>query len=114
MSKALFVNLHSPKMKLFFFMSGAKDIKDKTNPVADLTAILKASRPKVVYTHNLADKHDTHVSVALRAVAVLRALPEDMKPERVYGCEVWRALDWLPDDKRSSWTSEQEKTLRRR
>ena len=89
-------------MKLFFFMSGAKDIKDKTNPnpVADLTAILKASRPKVVYTHNLADKHDTHVSVALRAVAVLRALPEDMKPERVYGCEVWRALDWLPDDKK--------------
>src|SRR5258707_471044 len=27
--------------------------------VADLAAILSAARPEVVYTHNLADKHDT-------------------------------------------------------
>ena len=51
-----------------------------------------------MYLHNLADKHDTHVSAALRAIAALRALPREIRPRKVYGCEVWRDLDWLMDD----------------
>jgi len=66
-------------------------------PVADLAGLLRAARPEVVYTHNLADKHDTHVAVALRTLAALRGLPPEHRPHRVYGCEVWRDLDWLPD-----------------
>jgi len=69
-------------------------------PVADLVAILRATRPEVVYTHNLADKHDTHVSVALRALAALRRLAPDERPAHVYGCEVWRGLDWLLDEEK--------------
>jgi hypothetical protein len=60
-------------------------------------AILTATRPAVVYTHNLADKHDTHIAVTLRTVAAIRRLPEAARPRRLYGCEVWRDLDWLPD-----------------
>ena len=67
--------------------------------VEDLAAILRAARPEVVYLHNLADKHDTHVGVALRAIAALRAVrARDIGRSKVYGCEVWRDLDWLPDD----------------
>lgn len=66
-------------------------------PVDDLAEILRASRPKVVYTHNLADKHDTHVAVALRAIAAIRRLPAADRPSRLYGCEVWRDLDWVTD-----------------
>jgi LmbE family N-acetylglucosaminyl deacetylase len=51
----------------------------------------------VVYTHNPADKHDTHVAVAGATLAALRALPPESQPERVLGCEIWRDLDWLPD-----------------
>jgi LmbE family N-acetylglucosaminyl deacetylase/predicted NBD/HSP70 family sugar kinase len=65
--------------------------------VADLVRLLKATRPRVVYTHNLADKHDTHVAVALRVVEAIRRLPAEARPERLYGCEVWRDLDWLVD-----------------
>ena len=61
-------------------------------------AILRACAPEVVYTHNLADKHDTHVAVALRLIAALRGLPADCQPEAVWGCEVWRDLDWLNDE----------------
>ena len=68
-----------------------------TQPVEDITAILRASRPKAVYTHNLADKHDTHVAVAQRVIAAIRALPAAERPEKLYGCEVWRNLDWLVD-----------------
>ncbi len=69
----------------------------QTQPVADLVALFKAARPRFIYTHNLADKHDTHVAVALRTLAAIRSLPRGERPEKLYGCEVWRDLDWLVD-----------------
>jgi LmbE family N-acetylglucosaminyl deacetylase len=73
--------------------------KDGSNPAVkeDLVTVLLATRPQIVYTHNLADKHDTHVAVTLRVIAALRELPEDAKPQQVLGCEVWRDLDWMAD-----------------
>ena len=77
----------------------SKIVKDasRMEPVDDILAILRATKPKVVYTHNLADKHDTHVAVALRVVEALRKLDPAERPERAVGCEVWRALDWMVD-----------------
>ena len=67
----------------------------------DLRHVIETTRPRVIYTHNLADRHDTHVAVALQVIAVLRSLPAERRPARVLGCEVWRGLDWLSDiDKR--------------
>jgi LmbE family N-acetylglucosaminyl deacetylase len=63
----------------------------------DLKEILAATRPEVVYTHNLADKHDTHIGVVIAALQAMRELPRDQRPNKVVGCEVWRDLDWLPD-----------------
>jgi LmbE family N-acetylglucosaminyl deacetylase len=63
----------------------------------DLAEVMRATRPEVVYTHNLADKHDTHVGVALRAIAAIRSLPEADRPRQLLGCEVWRDLDWPTD-----------------
>ena len=51
----------------------------------------------MVYTHNLADKHDTHVAVALRVITALRSLPEKSRPRSLFGCEGWRDLDWMLD-----------------
>lgn len=75
------------------------ELKDAGNPSLknDLIAIFSSARPSVVYTHNLADKHETHVAVAASVVQALRSLPADQRPAKVYGCEIWRALDWLPD-----------------
>jgi LmbE family N-acetylglucosaminyl deacetylase len=67
-------------------------------PVEDLAEVLKATRPQAVYTHNLADKHDTHVAVALKVIAAIRSLPRDARPQQLFGCEVWRGLDWLVDN----------------
>jgi LmbE family N-acetylglucosaminyl deacetylase len=77
----------------------SKIIKDasRPEPVDDILAILRATKPRVVYTHNLADKHDTHVGVTLRVIEALRKLDPAERPERVVGCEVWRALDWMVD-----------------
>ena len=64
---------------------------------ADLVKILRTARPEVVYTHNPADKHDTHLAVVFTALAALRELEPDERPTTVYGCEVWRGLDWMDD-----------------
>jgi LmbE family N-acetylglucosaminyl deacetylase len=77
----------------------SSDVKDSSNgaPVQDLRLLLEEARPLLVYTHNLADKHDTHVATALRVIAAIRQLPPEARPQRLYGCEVWRDLDWLVD-----------------
>lgn len=64
---------------------------------SDLAAIFSSCRPEVLFLHNPADKHDTHVGVLLRCVESILKQPVDRRPARVLGCEVWRNLDWLPD-----------------
>lgn len=64
----------------------------------DLKAILLATRPQVVYTHNPADKHDTHIGVTIATLLAMRELPAEQRPNQVIGCEVWRNLDWMADD----------------
>ncbi len=94
--KAAYVGEYSCQLQLGFSSSEVKNPNTAT-VVEDLVQILRATQPEVVYLHNLADKHDTHVAVALRSIAALRAVRE-VAPKRVYGCEVWRDLDWLADD----------------
>jgi len=78
------------------------EVKDRTNDdiVAELKELITAANPKVIYTHNLADKHVTHVSVVCRVIRAIRELPENLRPESLYGCEVWRNLDWINDDEK--------------
>jgi LmbE family N-acetylglucosaminyl deacetylase len=66
----------------------------------ELRGILKWAKPDYIYTHNPFDLHDTHVAVLLRTLDALRRLSDEYMPEKVYGCEVWRSLDWLlPEDR---------------
>lgn len=69
--------------------------------VEDIKALVCETRPKVIYTHNPADKHDTHVAVTLRVIAALRELGPEYFPQKLYGCEVWRSLDWLNDEEKA-------------
>ena len=77
-------------------------VKDSSNPavVGDLKQIIEATRPEVIYTHNLADKHPTHIAVVLRVIEALRALPANRHPRKLYGCEVWRDLGWMLDEEK--------------
>jgi len=83
------------------FNSAAVRDAQQTAVRDDLRHILEASRPEIIYLHNLADKHDTHVGCALRCIEAIRQLPKAERPKRVYGCEVWRDLDWLVDTEKT-------------
>ena len=56
-------------------------VKSATDPSLknDLKQILAATRPEVVYTHNLADKHDTHLGVVIAALQAMRELPPEAR-----------------------------------
>ena len=64
----------------------------------ELTRILMATKPEIVYTHNPADKHPTHIGIVISVLLAMRAMPMADRPQRVIGCEVWRDLDWMPDE----------------
>jgi LmbE family N-acetylglucosaminyl deacetylase len=94
--KAAFVGEYSAVAFLNHPSSAIKSSK-AVGPRDDLKALISAAGPEVIYTHNLADKHDTHIGVTLRTIAAIRELPAEQRPKKLYGCEVWRDLDWLVD-----------------
>ena len=95
--KAAYVGEYACQIQLAFTSSEVKDPKERV-VCEDLAKILAAADPEYVYLHNPADKHDTHVGTMMRAIAALRAVRDQVKPKKVYGCEVWRDLDWLLDE----------------
>ncbi len=95
--KAAYLGGYACQIQLGYHFPVVKDPR-RAEVRDDLMAIFQIARPEVVYLHNFADKHDTHVAAAVRAIAALRALRNEFRPRRVYGCEVWRGLDWLPDE----------------
>ena len=88
-------------------------VKDSSNqaPAADIAQLLAAARPHTVYTHSLADKHATHVAVALRVIQAIQSLPKAERPQRLYGCEVWRDLDWMVDGDKIAFDCSAHKNL---
>ncbi|HJN15799.1 MAG TPA: PIG-L family deacetylase [Armatimonadota bacterium] len=95
--KAANLGEFSAQVALDYPSSGIKNAAE-TDVVEDLKNLISATTPQVIYTHNLADKHDTHVGVVLRVITALRELPGGARPEQLIACEVWRDLDWLRDE----------------
>ncbi|HTX53599.1 MAG TPA: PIG-L family deacetylase [Candidatus Baltobacteraceae bacterium] len=94
--KAAYVGDYSIQIQLGHPSASVRD-PDNAAVQSDLTKVLAGAGAEVVYLHQPADKHDTHVAVMAHGLKALRALPAAKRPKRVYGCEVWRDLDWLLD-----------------
>lgn len=73
------------------------DARDSSNHdiVDDLKELIGMAKPEIIYTHNLADSHDTHIGTVIKTIQALRELPSHIHPKKLYGCEVWRSLDWV-------------------
>jgi len=94
-NQAASIGRYAAQVNLAYPSGGVKDPHNRAL-VDELAVLITAAAPEVIYTHNLFDKHDTHVAVALRVIAAVRTLPAATRP-RLIGMEVWRALDWLAD-----------------
>ncbi len=87
---------------LFLLKYPSSFVKDpgERRVIDDLKEVLREVRPEVVYIHNPADKHETHVAASLRTLTALKELSKEYVPGKVLGCEVWRSLDWVNDDEK--------------
>ena len=94
--QAAIVGRYAAMIQLDYLSNIARDAND-SRLKEDLKSILTATQPRVVYTHNPADKHDTHIAVVVPVIQAIRELPREQRPQVVHGCEVWRNLDWMPD-----------------
>jgi hypothetical protein len=54
-------------------------------------------KPSVIYTHNPADKHETHLRVLVAVLEALREVSPAHRPAKLLGCEMWRGLGWMQD-----------------
>ncbi|HEX2954176.1 MAG TPA: PIG-L family deacetylase [Bacillota bacterium] len=70
--------------------------------IDELQDLIEAVQPRIVYTHNPSDRHETHVAVALCTIQAIRRLPKRFHPNKIYGCEVWGGLDWVPESARTA------------
>jgi LmbE family N-acetylglucosaminyl deacetylase len=95
--KAAIIGDYSVQFLLDYSSSQIKK-SSETHSEEDLKSIFKSSKADIIYTHNLADKHATHIAVAIKTINALRTLPEVYHPDRLYGCEVWRDLGWMLDE----------------
>jgi LmbE family N-acetylglucosaminyl deacetylase len=95
--KAAFVGEYGAAVFLDYPSAEIRSVAN-SGPGEDIQALIAAARPQIIYTHNLADKHDTHVAVALRTIAAIRRLDPEIRPCKLFGCEVWRGLDWMSDE----------------
>lgn len=95
--KAAFVGEYAAQALLDYPSSAVKDPAN-TDIIDDLKRLIEAARPEYIYTHNLADKHDTHIGTTAKTIKAIRELPAELRPKAVYGCEIWRDLDWLSDN----------------
>ena len=89
------------------------EVKKAGNQVLkeDLKTLIRQTQPEVLYTHNLADKHNTHVGVLLRLLEALRELEPEVLPKKLIGCEVWRNLDWMSDEKKVIMDASEQREL---
>ena len=104
------IGCYNAQFQLFYPSSAVKDIRN-TGLVNELKEIITAASPINLFMHNFADKHDTHVAVALRTLEALRLLPKEARPRKIYSMEVWRNLDWAMDDKKTLFDTSQDEFL---
>ncbi len=97
--KAAYIGEYSSLVLLNHSSTEVKNPHDETI-INEIMNLVIAMKPDVIYTHNLADKHDTHVGVVTKVIKALRLVPKHDRPKLLLGVEVWRDLDWVNDDQK--------------
>jgi LmbE family N-acetylglucosaminyl deacetylase len=97
--KAAVIGEYSALILLNFASKIVKDPQERA-VIERIKEILLETRPRVIYTHNPADKHETHVATSVRVIVALQEIVSIYQPEMVLGCEVWRGLDWVNDQEK--------------
>ncbi len=80
--------------------------------IQEMFEILTEMRPQIIYTHNPFDKHLSHIATLNVVVKAILEMPLIDRPKQLFGCEVWRGLDWLPSKFKLVWPIDDSGALR--
>jgi LmbE family N-acetylglucosaminyl deacetylase len=107
------IGQYSFQLQLGYPSHVVKDATQAAPLVEQLVELLSSCRPHTLYLHNPADKHPSHIAVLQHCITALRRLPAAYIPTHIYGCEVWRGLDWLRDADKVALPAQQHSELAR-
>lgn len=84
---------------LWLLEKSSAEVKECSDALVNELAEILRRYPRVetLYLHNPFDAHPTHVAACVAAIKAVNLLKDDEKPRKIYGCEVWRGLDWVAD-----------------
>ena len=101
---------------LYMLNYSSSEAKDDTNEdiINEYIKIIKDLKPEVIYTHSILDKHKTHVAVAIKVIEAIKRLDNKDRPKVIYGCEVWRSLDWIKDERKIGLDVSRNKRLQKK
>ncbi len=100
--------------KLYQLKRADKDFEEGSAIIKDLQKVLLEVAPDTVYTHNIFDKNPIHQRLAQLVIDAIMGLDEDKRPRLIYGCEINRALNWLPDKYKVTFDLSENKELQNR
>ena len=100
---------------IYFLDYSSCEVKETYNEsiINDYINLIKKLRPEVIYAHSILDKHKTHLGSVVHLIEAIRRLPKEYRPKKLYGCEVWRGLDWVDDDKKITFNVSRNKKLQK-
>jgi LmbE family N-acetylglucosaminyl deacetylase len=98
--KAALIGTYAFMAQLGHASGVVKDSGRRESLIDELAKLIEEAGPEIIYTHNPVDKHATHVGVVIAVIEAVRRVPENLRPRRILGCEVWRDLDWVPDSRK--------------
>lgn len=104
---------YSAQLQFGYPSAQLKDRDARERAIDELVQVLRATQPEIVLTHNLCDRHDTHVATTLCVLRACQRLSASERPQQLLGCEVWRDLDWLVDAQRVALLADQQEPLQR-
>ena len=81
-------------------VTGRPDTEGRRSLLAALDVLVQSCSAAVVHTHEPTDPHRTHRAVATAVIGAVRTTPAPSRPQRLFGWEGWRSLDWLDVDHR--------------
>ncbi len=102
--------------KLYFLKHAHSEIEQEENEsiIKELQKLILEVKPEIVYTHNIFDKNPHHVKITQLVIDAINGLNIDDRPRLLYGCEIFRSLDWLPDKYKITFDLSDNKELQQR
>lgn len=94
------VGCYGAQIQFGYSSANARSPEGRSVLAHRLADLVEACSPEVVFTHSLADRHATHVSIALAVVDACRLVPANQRPRHIVGVEIWGSLAWLAKEDR--------------